>query len=314
MSEHSSARQPPTELETVADFVRWGASEFNRAGLHYGHGTDNACDEASWLVLHALSLEPPIPEALYGARLSVDEKGIVAEWIARRIETRQPAAYLIGEARFAGLRFHVNEHVLVPRSPIGELIESGFSDWLVESPDHIADLCTGSGCIAVATAMVFPGARVWATEIDEPAVAVAHRNVERYRLQERVQLCQGDLYADLPRDGRFDLIIANPPYVDDAAMAALPGEYRQEPALALAGGRTGLDFAARIVEQAADYLAPEGVLIMEVGHNGPALEKRFPQLPMEWPAFERGGFGVCVIHAADLGVLATPDEGDPHAG
>ena len=314
MSEqHYPSRQPPMELETVADFVRWGASEFNRAGLHYGHGTDNACDEASWLVLHALSLEPPIPDALYAARLSKEEKKAVTDWIQRRIESRQPAAYLIGEARFAGLRFYVNEHVLVPRSPIAELVESGFCDWLVESPRQIADLCTGSACIAVAAAKVFPAARVWATDIDEQALEVARWNVARHRLQGRIELQQGDLYADLPRDQSFDLIIANPPYVDDVAMDALPSEYRQEPALALAGGETGLDFAIRIVEQAAEYLAPEGILVMEVGHNGPALERHFPQLPMEWPEFERGGFGVCVIHAADLGVLGAP-EGAHDAG
>ncbi len=311
MSENDYNQEPPKELTTVADFIRWGASLFNRAGLHYGHGTDNAHDEAQWLVLHALSLESPLPEPLYSARLAEDERAAVMHLLQERVRTRRPAAYMIGEARFAGLKFHVNEYVLVPRSPVAELIESGFEPWLEAHPvRRVADLCTGSGCIAVACALVFPEARVWATDIDPHALSVAEQNVARYDLDQRVELRRGDLYADLPADGGFELIVANPPYVDAGAMARLPDEYRHEPEVALAGGESGLDFAERIIRRAADYLSPEGLLVLEVGRGASALESRFPDLPMSWPEFERGGFGVCLIHAADLGVLEAPEEGD----
>jgi ribosomal protein L3 glutamine methyltransferase len=295
-------------LETLADFVRWGASEFNRAGLYFGHGTDNAVDEALWLVLHGLSLTPPLPDVFFHARLTSSEKAGVMALIQERIDSRRPAAYITGQSHFAGLTFHVNEHVLVPRSPVAELIEAGFEPWREGRPIHsVLDLCTGSGCIAIACAAHLPVDEVHATDISPEALAVAARNVSHHGMEDLVQLHEGDLFADTPRQP-FDVIISNPPYVPDDEMAALPEEFRREPALGLVAGEAGTALAARIIQQASDYLAEDGLLVIEVGNAEAALAERFPELPMEWPAFERGGQGVCIIHAADLGVLAsTPD-------
>lgn len=295
-------------LETLADFVRWGASEFNRAGLYFGHGTDNAVDEALWLVLHGLSLTPPLPDVFFHARLTPSEKAGVVALIQERIDSRRPAAYITGQAHFAGLTFHVNEHVLVPRSPVAELIEAGFEPWREGRPIHsVLDLCTGSGCIAIACATHLPVDEVHATDISPEALAVAAGNVSHHGMDDLVQLHEGDLFADTPRQP-FDVIISNPPYVPDDEMAALPEEFRREPALGLVAGEAGTALAARIIQQASDYLAEDGLLVIEVGNAEAALAERFPELPMEWPAFERGGQGVCIIHAADLGVLAsTPD-------
>jgi len=300
----------PDGLETVADFVRWSASEFNRAGLYFGHGTDNAVDEAVWLVLHGLGLKPPMPDALYPARVTPGEKAAVLDLIRRRLDTRQPAAYLIGEARFAGLDFFVDENVLVPRSPLAELIEQGFEPWRGGEPiDRVLDLCTGSACIAIACAAHLGSESVHATDISPQALAVAQRNVARHGLEDVVQLHQGDVFADVPRKA-FDLIISNPPYVDEQEMQTLPAEFAREPELGLRAAESGTAIAARIIESAADYLSPEGLLVIEVGNAAPALADRFPDLPMEWPQFERGGQGICIIHAADLGVL----KGDFHEG
>jgi ribosomal protein L3 glutamine methyltransferase len=295
-------------LETLADFVRWGASEFNRAGLYFGHGTDNAVDEALWLVLHGLSLTPPLPDVFFHARLTPSEKAGVMALIQERIDSRRPAAYITGQAHFAGLTFHVNEHVLVPRSPVAELIEAGFEPWREGRSIHsVLDLCTGSGCIAIACAAHLPVDEVHATDISSEALAVAARNASHHGMDDLVQLHEGDLFADTPRQP-FDLIISNPPYVPEDEMAALPEEFRREPALGLVAADAGTALAARIIQQAADYLAEDGLLVIEVGNAEAALAERFPELPMEWPAFERGGQGVCIIHAADLGVLAsTPD-------
>jgi ribosomal protein L3 glutamine methyltransferase len=297
----------PEELVTLADFIRWGASRFAAMGLHFGHGTDNAVDEALWLALHALHLEQPLPEALFQARLTAAEKQAVAALFDERIDSRRPAAYLTGEARFAGLPFHVNEHVLIPRSPIAELIDEGFEPWLaVGGIARVLDLCTGSGCIAIACALAFPDAEVHATELSPEALVVARRNAQRHRVEDRLHFHEGDLFAGAPADGGFDLIISNPPYVPPEEVAALPPEFHCEPAMGLAAEEAGTAFAARIITGAADYLSADGLLVIEVGNAAAALADRFPELPMEWPAFERGGMGVCVIHAADLGVLPAP--------
>ena len=309
MDRHEQNRDDSrAHLETLADFVRWGASEFNRAGLYFGHGTDNAVDEALWLVLHGLSLTPPLPDVFFHARLTPSEKAGVMALIQERIDSRRPAAYITGQAHFAGLTFHVNEHVLVPRSPVAELIEAGFEPWREGRSIHsVLDLCTGSGCIAIACAAHLPVDEVHATDISPEALAVAARNVSHHGMDDLVQLHEGDLFADTPRQP-FDVIISNPPYVPEDEMAALPEEFRREPALGLVAGEAGTALAARIIQQASDYLAEDGLLVIEVGNAAAALAERFPELPMEWPAFERGGQGVCIIHAADLGVLAsTPD-------
>ena len=298
-------------LRTVADFVRFGASRFNEAGLCFAHGTDNAVDEALALVLHALHLpaRPPLPAELFHARLGRDERRVVRALLRRRIEERVPAAYLTGEAWFAGLRFEVDRRVLVPRSPLAELIEEGFHPWIDGGRvRRILDLGTGSGCIAVACAHAWPGVRVDAVDTSPGALEVARRNVALHDLEGRVRVIESDLFGDLEPEPdawpalRYDLIVSNPPYVPDEELAGLAPEFRAEPALALAGGADGLDVVGRIVEEAPRWLAPEGALVVEVGASPlvrAALEARF-DLPFVWLEPERGGEGVFLLHQRDF--------------
>ena len=287
-------------LVSLADFVRWGASRFNEAGLSYGHGTDNAVDEALFLVLHALNLRPGLAQELMTARLTPSERRDVARLLLRRLNERLPAPYLTHEAWFAGLDFYVDPRVLVPRSPIAELIEQRFAPWLEETAvARVLDLCTGSGCIAIACAYAFADADVDAVDISPDALAVAAINIERHGLGQRVSAIASDVFSALA-GRRYDLIVSNPPYVDARDMAALPEEFRHEPALGLAAGVAGLDIVLRILAQAPDFLTDQGVLVVEVGNSAAALVARFPQVPFEWPAFERGGHGVFVLTADAL--------------
>lgn len=288
------------ELISVRDYIRWGTSQFNAAGLFFGHGTDNAWDEAAQLVLHALHL--PVQESnphWFDARLTLVERKAVMELLERRIRERVPAAYLTGEAWFAGLKFHVDERVLVPRSPIAELIEQGFEPWLQQFPAKILDLCSGSGCIGIACAYAFPEAEVDLSDISPDALAVAERNIEEHQLQDRVRAVQSDLFGGLQRRV-YDLIVSNPPYVDRDDLAAMPAEYHAEPALGLASGDDGLDFTRRLLNEARAHLTSEGLLVVEVGNSQPALEQAFPELPFTWLEFAQGGQGVFVLTAADL--------------
>lgn len=302
------------ELRTLHDLVRWGASRFGQAALFYGHGTDNAIDEALQLVTHALHLPRDVSPELLQARLTREERRQVAELLVRRVTERRPAAYLIHEAWFAGLSFYVDERVLIPRSPIAELIEQGFDPWLDhERVERILDLCTGSGCIAVACAFAFPGAAVDAADISDDALQVARINVAQYGLEGQVQVIASDLYAGLP--GRsYDLIVTNPPYVGRAEMASLPAEYGFEPRIGLRSGEQGLDCIQRILAGAADHLNPEGILVAEVGNSRQALEARFPRVPFVWVELQRGGEGVFVLTREEL-VRYLPEfrEGAPSA-
>lgn len=298
-------------LRTVADFVRFGASRFDEAGLCFAHGTDNAVDEALALVLHALHLpvRPPLPAELFHARVTRRERAEVVALLHRRIEERVPAPYLTGEAWFAGLRFEIDRRVLVPRSPLAELIGEGFHPWIDGGRvRHLLDLGTGSGCIAVACAHAFPDARVDAVDASPAALDVARRNVALHGLEGRVRVAESDLFAGLDGEpdrrpaARYDLVVSNPPYVPDEEMAGLPPEFRAEPAFALAGGPDGIDVVGRIVEEAPRWLAAEGALVVEVGASPvvrAALESRF-DLPFVWLDTQRGGEGVFLLNQRDF--------------
>ncbi len=296
----SSNEQAPEGLETITDFVRWGASRFGAAGLHFGHGTDNPVDEALFLVRHALHLGHDMPQEFYSARLTASEKREVLALFKRRIDERVPAAYITGEAWFAGLPFTVDARVIVPRSPIAELIEQGFEPWLDPGRvGRVLDLCTGSGCIAIACAAAFPGAFVDAVELSPDAMEVARINVARHAMEDRVELLEGDLWAPVV-GRRYDLIVSNPPYVSDGEMEILPQEYGHEPDMALRSGPEGTDAVARILESARDHLEPGGLLVVETGNSAHAVEAAWPELPLTWIDFGRGGSGVFVIGEADL--------------
>ncbi len=288
------------ELLTLRDWVRWGASQFNEHGLFFGHGTDNALDESLALVLHALHLDHAMSADYLDARVTGEEAKRIMQLFHERIDRRVPAAYLIGEARFAGLDFYVDENVLVPRSPIAELVEQGFSPWL--DPEHVGsvlDLCTGSGCIGIACANAFPQALVDLSDISPAALDVAARNIERHRLEGRVRALRADVYDGLDGE-QYDLIVSNPPYVSSAEMAQLPEEYRHEPELGLEAGDDGMDVVARILAGAAGYLRPGGIIVVEVGASAELLMARYPDVPFLWLDFERGGDGVFLLTAEQL--------------
>jgi ribosomal protein L3 glutamine methyltransferase len=288
------------EMHTVRDCLRWSVSTFLRAGLHFGHGTDNAWDEARWLVLGALALPHDSPDWVLDARIATPEREQLAQFLKRRVVERVPSAYLLGEAWFAGLRFKVDARVLVPRSPMAELIQSGFEPWLGGmEPRRILDLCCGSGCIGIAAALHFPDATVDLADVSTDALDLARANVESHGVGERVRVVESDLFAALAGE-RYDLILCNPPYVDAADMAALPAEFLHEPRLGLAAGEDGLDLARRILAAAPQHLLETGWLLLEVGNSAAALEAAFPRLPFLWPEFEHGGLGVAMLSAAQL--------------
>jgi len=290
----------PEGLSTIQDFIRWGASRFNAEGLFFGHGTDNAIDEATSLVLYALHLPPDLPAIYRECRLTWPEREAVTELLERRIGERKPAAYLTNRAWFAGLELYVNEDVLVPRSPLAELVEAGFDPWLdPESVGRVLDLCTGSGCIGIAAAFYLPDAEVDLADISRPALEVAAKNVAAHGLEDRVRILESDLFEGLGEQ-RYDVIVSNPPYVGSQELASLPTEYQREPLIALAAGESGLDFVLRILRDAPAHLNEEGILIVEVGNSGRELERRFPDLPFLWLEFERGGEGVFLMKREQL--------------
>jgi ribosomal protein L3 glutamine methyltransferase len=283
-------------MKTLRDMVRWGASEFGRHGLVFGHGTDNALDEALQLVLHACRLDYSLAGEYLDCRITESEKRAIVSLFQERISSRVPAPYLTGKAWFAGLEFEVTRDVLVPRSPIAELIMNHFDPWIdYDQVGRILDLCTGSGCIGIAAAMQFPDAGVDLVDISPEALQVARRNVEKHHVEERVSVINSDLFDQVPVDRRYDLILSNPPYVSRDEYNSLPKEYRHEPRIGLEAGEDGMDIVARILAQAGSYLAPGGIMILEVGASADFLLERFPEYPFVWLDFEHGGDGVFLL-------------------
>lgn len=287
------------DLHTIYDFTRWAVSRFNDAGLYFGHGTDNPWDEALSLILQVLHLPPHSDEQLLSARLTRSEKQRVADFIVKRVQSRIPVAYLTNQAWFAGYPFYVDERVLVPRSPIAELIEQKFTGWLTSEPKHMLDLCTGSGCIAIAMALAFPGAQVDAVDISEEALAVADQNIQEYDLGNFVFPIQSDLFNSV-RGQKYDLIVSNPPYVDAEDMADLPAEFHHEPELGLAAGHDGLVLVDKMLREAPDLLNPGAWMIVEVGNSMVHMPQKYPGLALQWIEFERGGNGVFAVQRETL--------------
>ncbi len=289
------------DLHTLRDWLRFTVSAFNEAQLSFGHGSGNAYDEAVYLILHTLHLPLDTLEPFLDARLTPHERNALLTLLNQRVETRLPAAYLTHEAWLGDFRFYVDERVIVPRSFISELLREQFSPWIGE-PDNISyvlDLCTGSGCLAIIAAHAFPYAEVDAVDISPDALAVAQQNITDYGLQDRVHAIVSDLFANL-KGRQYDLIISNPPYVDAESVATLPPEYRHEPELALGSGNDGLDATRAILQNAAQYLTENGVLVVEIGHNRDVLEAVYPDLPFTWLDVTAGDQFVFMLHRNDL--------------
>jgi len=293
--------QANPELQTLRDLLRYAVSRFNEAGLFFGHGSDNAWDEAVYLLLHTLHLPLDRLDPFLDARLTADERARLLEVIGRRVDERIPAAYLTREAWLGEHRFYVDERVIVPRSFIAELLEEQLAPWLEDpwSVGSALDLCTGSGCLAILSALAFPEARVDAIDLSPDALAVAQRNVADYGLEDRIRLVHSNLFAGVARQ-RYDVIVSNPPYVNAASMATLPEEYRREPEMALAGGSDGLDLVRIMLREAREHLNPGGLLVVEIGHNRDDLEAAFPQTPFTWLDTAAGDEYVFLLRAEEL--------------
>ena len=289
------------QLFTVADFVRYGASQFNQAELFFGHGTNNAWHEAIVLVMFALALPDEMYDDAKQCCLTDEEKDDVLAIFTARIEQGVPAAYITNFAKFAGLPFYVDERVLVPRSPIGEYIEQRFFPMFDEqrSVNRILDLCTGSGCIALACAHYFPEAEIDAVDLSLDALNVAQINIENHSMLERVFPIQSDIFSGVEGQ-QYDLIVTNPPYVDQEDVDSLPQEYLHEPEMGLGSGSDGLDITRKILAQSATHLNDNGILVCEVGNSQVHVEAVYPEIPFTWLTFERGGHGVFVLTKAQL--------------
>ena len=290
-------------MQTVKHWLDWTHQQLKQSPLFYGHGSDNAWDEAVYLVMTAMDF-PVMGEAhLLDESVSEQQQKTIRQWVKRRIDNREPLPYITGVAYFCGLPFVVDERVLIPRSPIAELIEQGFSPWIIDEPQQILDLCTGSACIAIACGYAFPEAELVATDLSQQALEVAEINRLKHHQKNRLTLLQGNLFDALEGNQnhqQFDLIVTNPPYVDAEDMANLPKEYMVEPALALAAGDDGLNLVHTILRQAADFLTTEGLLVVEVGNSAAALEQSYPEVPFTWIEFAQGGDGVFVLNRSQL--------------
>lgn len=282
---------------TARDVLEQMSEAFDAAELYFGHGTDNAWDEACWLLETALRRQGK-HELTADTPLTESDLADAQKLFNARIATRKPLAYLLNEAWFCGLPFYVDERVLVPRSPFAELIDNGFDPLLTRAPRRILDLCTGGGCIGIACALAFPEAEVVLSDISADALEVARINVGKHELQQRVKLAQSDLFANI--DGTFDLIVSNPPYVGIDEYRELPDEYLREPQLGLVTDNDGIGIPLRILERAADFLNPEGLLFLETGATWPLLAEARPELPFLWLEFEHGGEGICALRKEQL--------------
>ncbi len=300
MEKQLDSAQALASLSTLTDFMRWGASRFVEAGLSYSHGMSSPLDEAVYLVLRSLNLPVDTPEVYWASKLTNAEKEAILEVFRLRVEQRIPAAYIMKEGWFAGLQFYVDERVLVPRSPIAELVEAQFTPWV--NPDEVEsvlDLCTGSGCIGIACAYAFPAATVDLSDVSDDALEVASINVEKHDAGQRVSVIQSDLFEAL-ENKRYDIIVSNPPYVDGEDMQGLSAEFHHEPELGLSSGSDGLDCTRQILKQAASHLNNAGILVLEVGNSQYALAQAYPQVPFQWLEFERGGDGVFLLTKQQL--------------
>lgn len=287
------------ELHTIQDMLRWVISRFNAANIYYGHGTDNYWDEALQLVLPSLFLPLDIPQQLWVSRLTLSERHRIVERVLRRVNEHIPVAYLTNKAWFCGHEFYVDERVLIPRSPIGELINKHFAGIIDYEPVTILDMCTGSGCIAIACAYQFPQAQIDAVDISADALAVAEQNIAAHGFSERIVPIRSDLFLNMPMI-KYDLMVTNPPYVDAEDMSDLPAEYLVEPKLALAAGSDGLKLVRRILANASRFLTDNGVLICEVGNSMLHLIEQYPDIPFTWLKFEQGGDGVFMLTQKQL--------------
>lgn len=292
---NSTATDVLTTLTSIRDYIRWGASQFAEHQVFLGHGTVTPLDEAAAIVLHTLHQPYDLADSYLNAVLTLAERQAVLDLITRRITERKPSAYLTHEALFAGLSFYVDERVLVPRSPIAELIAERFQPWIDEAEVYnVLDLCTGSGCIAIACAYAFPEAQVDAVDLSAEALDVAQINVEKHAMDEQMQLFQSDLFSDLPVKP-YDIIVSNPPYVSIDEWQSLPAEFHAEPEMGFTAGHTGLDIVIKILAQALDYLSETGILVVEVGSSAQTLQDTFPDVEFFWLEFEKGGDGVFLL-------------------
>lgn len=289
-----------TTLTTIRDYVRWAASRFSQAPVSFGHGSISALDEAAALVLHTVFQPYNLSESYFNSVLTLSERQAVVEIVDRRINERIPAAYLTNESIFAGLSFYVDQRVLVPRSPIAELIEQRFSPWVDEDQvERVLDLCTGSACIAIACAYAFQNALVDAVDLSPDALDVANINVDKHQLVDTVTLYKSDLFNQLPAE-KYDIIVSNPPYVSHDEWLGLAPEFRAEPDMGFLGGQTGLDLVLRILAEAGNYLSEQGILVIEVGSSAQTLQDAFPDVPFYWLDFDRGGDGVFLLTAEQV--------------